>query len=141
MSCVLYMCLRESTAFSFARAPRARTATAPAALGLGLWQGEWEKHARLEIAGQPEVLVHDDREAPLVAPRAVVLRHGLRLRPAVLRVPVQPVVDRLHVWECRDAEFAVDAGAKSAQGMTWAGKGRSRMTRWWQRHVDGRMHT
>ena len=88
MSCVLYMCLRESTAFSFARAPRARTATAPAALGLGLWQEEWEKDARLEIAGQPEVLVHDDREAPLVAARAVVLRHGLRLRPAVLRVPV-----------------------------------------------------
>ena len=51
------MCLRESTAFSFARAPRARTATAPAALGLGLWQEEWEKHALYHPPGASEELM------------------------------------------------------------------------------------
>ncbi len=66
-----------------------------------------QEDSRLEVARQPEVFVHDDREPPLVAPRTVVLRHRLRLRPPVLRVPVEPVIDRLNVGERWDPKLAV----------------------------------
>lgn len=52
---------------------------------------------RLKIACQSEVLVHDDRETPLMVARAVMLSHEPGLRPALPDVPFQPVVDRLDI--------------------------------------------
>lgn len=65
--------------------------------------------ARFEVTSQLEVFVHQDGEPPLVAPSAIVLRHGFALRPAILRVPGEPIVDRPKVRERWDPELTATA--------------------------------
>ena len=72
-----------------------------------------ERYARLEVTSQSEVLVHRNREAPLMASCAIVLRHELRLCPPLAQLSGQPVVDCPEVWHRWNAKFADHASAKN----------------------------
>lgn len=60
----------------------------------------------LEIVGKAEILVHENGKATFMCSGLVVLGVCLRLRIALARVTVQPVVDRPNVREGWNAELA-----------------------------------
>jgi hypothetical protein len=60
----------------------------------------------LEITRHPEVLIHIDRQSPLMAAGLVVLLHEFALGIPLLRVSIQPEIDRSDVREGGEAKLA-----------------------------------
>jgi hypothetical protein len=62
--------------------------------------------SRFQIRSLSKIIAHQNREAPLVAPRLIMLRHQRRLCVSLLCIALEPVVDCTDGRHGRDAEFA-----------------------------------